>query len=81
MCVSAKSLHSHPTLCVPANCSPPGFSVHVVLQKEYWSGLSCPPPGDLPDPGFEPTSLKTPALAGKLFITSATWEAPFINFK
>ena len=72
MCVSAKSLHSRPTLCVPANCSPPGFSVQVILQKEYWRGLSCHPPGDLRNPGFEPTSLKTPALAGKLFITSAT---------
>ena len=29
-----------------------GFS-----RQEYWSGLSCPPPGDLPDPGIEPTSL------------------------
>ena len=25
-----------------------------ILQKEYWSGLSCPPPGDLPSPGIEP---------------------------
>ena len=29
-----------------------GFS-----RQEYWSGLLCPPPGDLPDPGVEPTSL------------------------
>ena len=34
--------------------------------KEYWSGLSCPPPGDLPDLGIEPTS---PALAGGFFTT------------
>ena len=47
-----------------------GFS-----KKEYWSGLPCPPPGDLPDPGIEPTPLKSPALAGSFFITSATWEA------
>ena len=31
-----------------------GFS-----RKEYWSGLPCPPPGDLPNPGVEPRS---PAL-------------------
>ena len=31
-----------------------GFS-----RQEYWSGLPCPPPGDLPDPGIEPTSLYT----------------------
>ena len=47
-----------------------GFS-----KQEYWSGLSCPSPGDLPDPGIKLTSLMSPALAGKFFTTSATWEA------
>ena len=37
-----------------------GFS-----RQEYWSGLSFPPPGDLPDPGIKPTS----ALEGRFFIT------------
>ena len=32
-------------------------------RQEYWSGLSFPPPGDLPDPEIEPTSLVSPALA------------------
>jgi len=45
-------------------------------RQEYWSGLLCPPPGDLPDPGIKPTSLMSPALAGGLFTASATWEAP-----
>ena len=36
-------------------------------RQEYWSGLPCPPPGDLPDPGIEPTSLMSPALAGGFF--------------
>ena len=31
-------------------------------RQEYWSGLPCPPPGDLPDPGIEPASLRSPAL-------------------
>ena len=44
-------------------------------RQEYWSGLLCPPPGDLPDPGTEPVSLTSPALAGELFSTRATWEA------
>ena len=48
-----------------------GFS-----RQGSWSGLSCPPPGDLPDPGFEPESLMSPALAGGFFIISVTWEAP-----
>ena len=33
-------------------------------RKEYWSELPFPPPRDLPDPGIEPTSLTSPALAG-----------------
>ena len=45
-------------------------------RKEHWSRLSCPPPGDLPNPGIEPRSLMSPALAGGFFTTSATWEAP-----
>ena len=46
-----------------------GFS-----RKEYWSGLPCPPPGDLPGPGIEPMSLMSPALAGRFFTTSITWK-------
>ena len=42
---------------------------------EYWSGLSCPSPMDLPDLGIEPTSLMSPALVGRFFTTSTTWEA------
>ena len=37
-----------------------------------------PPPGDLPDPGIEPAYLTSPALAGRFFITSATWGARFL---
>ena len=47
-----------------------GFS-----SQEHWSGLPFPPPGDLPSPGKEPTSLMSPALAGGLFTTGFTWEA------
>ena len=47
-----------------------GFS-----RQEYWSGLPCPPPGDLPNPGIEPTSLMSPSLAGGFFTASTTWEA------
>ena len=47
-----------------------GFS-----RQEYWSGLPCPPPGDLPKPGIKPASLTSPALASGFFTTGATWEA------
>ena len=55
--VCAKSLQSCLTLWDPMGRSPPGFSVQELLQAKYWSGLPCPPPGDLPDPGIEPASL------------------------
>ena len=48
----------------------------VFSRQGYWIRLSFPPPGDLPDPGIEPVSLTSPALAGAFFTTSATWEAP-----
>ena len=41
-----------------------GFS-----RQEYWSGLPCPPPENLPDPKIKPTSLMSPALAGVFFTT------------
>ena len=47
-----------------------GFS-----RYEYWSGLPCPPSGDLPSPGIEPAFL---ALAGGFSTTSTTWEAQMI---
>ena len=31
-------------------------------RQEYWSGLPYPPPGDLPDPGINPTSPESPTL-------------------
>ena len=42
-----------------------GFS-----RQEYWSGLPFPSPGDLPDPGTDPTALLSPALAGTFFTTA-----------
>ena len=43
-------------------------------MQEYWSGLLFPFPGDLPNPGIEPMSLRSPALIGGFFTTSTTWE-------
>ena len=45
------------------------------LMQEYWSGLLLPTPGDLPDPGIEPVSPVSPALAGGFFTNEPTWEA------
>ena len=55
MCVS---LYMCP--CDPMDCSPPGSSLHGDSPtKNNWSGLPCPPPGDLPNPGIK---LGSPAL-------------------
>ena len=79
-CVYAKLLLSCPTLCDPMDCSLPGSFVHGVLQARIWSGLPCPPPGNLPNQGIEPVSLMSPALAGGFFTTSTTWETQCIQY-
>ena len=71
----ATLLQPCPTLCDSMDCSPPGSSVHGILQARILEWVACPPPGDPPDPRIEPVSLMTPALADRFFTTSATGEA------
>ena len=52
-----------------------GSFVHGILQSRILEWVAVPLPGDLPDPGIEPTFLTSTALAGRVFTTSATWEA------
>ena len=73
--VYVKSLQLCTTLCDPIGCGPPDSSVHGILQEDHWTGLLCPPPGNLPNSGIKPESLVSPALGGRFFTTSATWEA------
>ena len=67
----AKSLQLRPTLVIlrTVACQAP------LSKQEHWSGLLCPPPGDLPDTGIKPRSLMSPAMTGGFFTTSATWES------
>ena len=58
------------------NRNPPGSSVHGILQARILESVACPPPDDLHNPGIEPPSLMSLALAGGFFTTSTTWEAP-----
>ena len=69
MCMHA---HLYPTLCDPVDCSPPAPQSTEFTRQEYWSVLLFPLPGNLLNPGIEPTSLVSPALAGGLF----TAESP-----
>ena len=75
MCVCALSHFSHVrlfatlwTLAHQATLSM-GF-----CRQQYWSGLPCPPPWDLADPGIEPSSLTPPALASRFYTSSTTWD-------
>ena len=58
LCVCVKSLQLCPTLCDPMYCSRQVPLSMGISRQEYWSGLLCPPPGDLPDPGIKPATLK-----------------------
>ena len=71
----AKLLQSCLTLCNPMVCDCQTPLSMRFSRQECWNGLSCPPPGDLPDPGVEPASLTSPALTGIFFTTSISWEA------
>ena len=67
---------SYPTLRNPMDCSPPGSSVHGILQPRILKWVVMPSPqGDLPDTGSESASVMTPEPVGKFFTTSTTWEA------
>jgi len=69
--VSAKWLQSWDSM----DCSPPGSSVHGILQARILEWVAIPSSkGDLSNQGIEPTSLMSPAQAGKFFTTSTTWE-------
>ena len=57
--LSRFSVSDSATLWTVARQAPPSM---VFSRQEYRNGLPCPPPGDLPDPGINPTSLKSPAL-------------------
>ena len=50
-----------------ARCAPLSMEFS---RQEYWSRLPFPIAGDLPNPGIEPTSLASPALAGRFFTTA-----------
>ena len=79
LCVCMLSSFSHVRLCVTLWFVAPQAPLSMEFSRqEYWSGLPCPPLGNLPDPGIKPLSLMSPALAGGFFTTSATWEAHLV---
>ena len=74
----AKLVQSCLALCDPVDCTAFQAPLSVEFSRqEYWSGLPCPPPGDLPDSGIKPLSSVSSAMAGVFFTTSAIWEISF----
>ena len=61
--------------CVRFFATPCQFPLSMRFSRqECRSGLPCPPPGDLSNPGTRPGSLMSPALVGRFFTTGTTWE-------
>ena len=72
----AKVPQSCLTLCDPWTVALQAPLSMRFSRQEYWSGLPCSPPGDLADPEIEPTSLMSPALAGRIFTTEPPGKLP-----
>ena len=62
-CVCAKSLQSCPTLCDPMDYSPPGFSVHGILQARIVEWVAMPSSRGSPNSGVKPVSLMSPCIS------------------
>ena len=77
LCVCTKLLQSCSALCDwyrPMDFSPPGCSVHGILQARMLEWVAISFSGDLPNPGIQSTSLKSPASSGEFFVTSVNLQ-------
>ena len=70
---------SCPNLCNPWTLACQALLSVEFSRQEYWSGLPCPTPRDLPDQGVEPASLAPPALAGRFFTTEPPGKLPVLG--
>jgi len=75
VCAHTKSFQSCLTLWTLWTIVHQTFLSMGFSRQEYWSGLPGPPPGDLPDPRIKPASHYISWISGRLFTTSASWEA------
>ena len=82
MCVCVYSVvQSCLTLAIPWSVVRQALLSMEFFRQEYWSGLPCPPPGDLPNPGIKHRFFVPPALVCGFLTTSATWEAILSSVK
>ena len=76
----------HPAICNPMDCSTRFLGPWGVSRPQYWSGLPCPPPGDLPNPGIKPRSPTLQAdslpaeLSGKPTLANPHGPPPTVSF-
>ena len=75
VCILSKSPQLCLILCNTMDSSLSVSFIHGILQARMLEWVGMPSPGDLPDSGIETVSLMFPALAGRVFTFSATWEA------
>jgi len=86
MKVKVSVSQSGPTLCDPMDCSPQASLSMEFSRQEYWSGLPCPSPEDLPDPRIENGSpaLQADSLLseppGKTYVMTIIYKFIFIFF-
>ena len=73
VCAYVLFTQSCPVLCDLMDYSPTGSAVHGILQARILEWVDISSPGDLLDPGIEPASLMSSALADGFFTTCATW--------
>ena len=73
--ICVKSIQLCPTLCDPVNSSQPGFSVHGILQSRILECVVVPSSRRSSQPRDQTCLLTSPALTGRFFTTSTTWEA------
>ena len=79
VCVCVLSHFSRVLLCDPTDHRPPGSSVHGILKMWILEWVAMPSSRDLPDPGVEPMSLMSPALAGGFFTIITALETQAMN--
>ena len=79
VCVCVKSLSLYPPLCDPMDQSPPGSSVHGILQARTLEWVAMPSSRGPSDPGIKPVCPATPALAGRFF-TAEPLGKPHASF-
>ena len=75
VCVHAKSLQWCLNLCDPMDLARQAPLSMGFSRQEYWSGLPCPPSGDLSDPWIKPVSSVAPELQANSLLLSH-WGSP-----